>query len=132
MKPHVGHIGIVVKDAHLMVSTLCKALAIPIVEVKDNPEKQMKFALVKLGGIDLEILEDYNPDGKFSKFNFENGNAIHHICLLSDCLEKDIELLEGRGIEMSNKEPTLGLRGKRIVFTAEGAVDGLTFEFSEP
>jgi len=131
MKPHIGHIGIVVNDAQNMVSTLCAVLGLPLVEVHDNTEKHIRFAVIDMGGVGLEIIEDYNQDGKFSKFNREHGNAVHHFCILSDTIEQDIKSLEDKGITMVDKKSKIGLRGKKIAFTAEAAINGLTLELSE-
>lgn len=128
----LDHIGLAVKDADKVVTALCAALSITRPEIKDVPEKKMKVAVVKIGEVGLEILEDYSEDGPFARFVQERGNAIHHFCLISDDLEADIETLEKRGVEMADRKPKLGLRGKRIAFAAPDLLDGISIELSEP
>lgn len=94
----VGHIGLAVKDINKIVTALCTTLSIPRPEIKDVPEQKMKVAVVNLGEVGLEILEDYSEDGLFARFVQERGNTIHHFCLISDDLEADIEALEKRGV----------------------------------
>jgi len=132
MHPKIGHIGIVVKDIQLIVLNICTVLNLSIPEIHDNQENNMKFALIDMNGLCLEIIEDYNEDGRFSKFNLAHGNAVHHICVLTDTIEKDIETLKENGVQMLDQKPKIGLRGKKIAFTAEAALNGLTFELSEP
>ena len=57
---------------------------------------------------------------------------IHHFCLLTDNIEKDIEELKSRGVEMADQEPRVGLRGKKIALTMASALNGITIELSEP
>jgi len=128
----VGHIGLAVKDIDKVVTALCTTLSIPQPQIKDVPEKKMKVAVINIGAFGLEILEDYSEDGPFAKFVQERGNAIHHFCLISDDMEADIETLEKRGVEMIDRIPKIGLRGKRIAFASSDLLDGISIELSEP
>ena len=128
----LGHIGIAVKNIEESLAAVSKALGLPIPPIRDNPEKKMKCAVVDLSGIGLEFIEDYSGEGEFAKFVKEKGDAIHHVCLLTDNIETDIKILEKRGIEMADQKPRIGLRGKKIAFTKPSALNGIPFELSEP
>lgn len=128
----VGHVGIAVKDIEESLEAVSKALDLPIPPVRDNPEKKMKCAVVDLSGIGLEFIEDYSEEGAFAMFVKEKGNAIHHVCLLTDDIEADIKVLEKRGVEMADRVPRIGLRGKKIAFTRPSALNGIPMELSEP
>ena len=128
----VGHIGIAVKDIEESLGAISKALDLPVPQIQDHPDKKMKVAVVDLKGIGLEFIEDYSEAGGFATFVKERGNAIHHVCLLSDDMEVDLEILEGRGVELADRKPKMGLRGKRIAFTRPSVLDGIPLELSEP
>jgi len=128
----ISHIGLAVKDINQTVTALCSALSLPRPEIKDVPERKMKVAVVSLGEVGLEILEDYSEDGLFARFVRERGNAIHHFCLLSDDMEADIGILEERGVTMADRQPKPGLRGKRIAFASPDLLAGIAVELSEP
>jgi methylmalonyl-CoA/ethylmalonyl-CoA epimerase len=128
----VGHIGIAVKSIEETLSALSKILNLPMPSIRDVPERRLKVSVVDIGGTGLEIIQDYSEEGEFAKFVKERGNAIHHICLLTDQIEADIELLKARGIEMANPKPKIGVRGKRIAFTKPSALNGIPVELSEP
>ncbi len=128
----VGHVGIAVKNIEESLEAVSKALDLPIPPVRDNPEKKMKCAVVDLSGIGLEFIEDYSEEGAFAMFVKEKGNAIHHVCLLTDDIEADIKVLEKRGVEMADRVPRIGLRGKKIAFTRPSALNGIPMELSEP
>jgi methylmalonyl-CoA epimerase len=128
----LGHIGIAVKNIEESLAAVSKALDLPIPPIQDIPEKKMKVAMVDLKGIGLEFLEDYSKEGELAKLVNEKGDAIHHFCVLTDDIEADIKGLEKRGIEMADREPRIGLRGKRIAFTKASALNGIPMELSEP
>lgn len=128
----VGHIGIAVKNIEETLSAVSKILNLPMPSIRDVPERKLKVSVVDIGGTGLEIIQDYSEEGEFAKFVKERGNAIHHICLLTDQIEADIELLKAQGIEMVDPKPKIGVRGKRIAFTKPSALKGIPFELSEP
>jgi methylmalonyl-CoA/ethylmalonyl-CoA epimerase len=128
----VGHLGIVVKDIDVSLKALSKIIEIQSAAIKEFSEKKMKCAVVELGGIALEFIQDSSEDGMMAQFIKEKGDGIHHFCLLTDNIEDDIEALKQRGIEMLDQKPRTGLRGKKIAFTKPSALNGITIELSEP
>jgi methylmalonyl-CoA epimerase len=128
----VGHLGIVVKDIEASLKALSKIIDFQSAPIKDFPEKKMKSAVVELGPIALEFIQDLSEDGMMARFNREKGDGIHHFCLLTDNIEDDVEVLKQRGIEMLDQIPRIGLRGKKIAFTKPSALNGIPIELSEP
>ena len=128
----VGHLGIVVKDIDASLKALSKVIDIQSPAVKEFSENKMKCAVVELGGIALEFIQDSSEDGMMGEFIKEKGDAIHHFCLLTDNIEDDVEALKQRGVQMLDQEPRIGLRGKKIAFTDSSALNGITIELSEP
>jgi methylmalonyl-CoA/ethylmalonyl-CoA epimerase len=128
----VGHLGIAVKDIDLSLKALAKILDFQSPAIKEFPEEKMKCAVVELGGISLEFIQDSSDDGMMAQFIKEKGDAIHHFCLLTDNIEGDIEALKQRGIELLDQKPRIGLRGKKIAFTRPSVLNGITIELSEP
>ena len=128
----VGHLGIVVKDIDVSLKALSKVIDIQSDAIKEFSEKKLKCAVVELGGIALEFIQDSSEDGMMAQFTREKGDAIHHFCLLTDNIEDDVEALKQRGIEMLDQTPRIGLRGKKIALTKPSALNGITIELSEP
>lgn len=128
----IGHIGIAVKNIEETLKALTAALNLPLPPIKELPERKMKVAIVNLGGIGLEFIQDDSADGEFAKFVKERGNSIHHFCLLTDQIETDIEILKSRGVEMADQKPKIGVRGKYIAFTKKNLLAGIPLELSEP
>lgn len=132
MLKKVGHIGIAVKNINQALAAFAKVFEVPTPKVVDVTEKKMKVALLELEGVSLEFLEDYSEAGVFKTFVEERGNAIHHFCVEIDDIEKEIDDLTSRGIEMRMPQSKIGLRGKKIIFISPNSLDGLSVELSEP
>ena len=128
----IGHLGIVVKDIDVSLNALSKVIDIQSPAIKEFPEKKIRCAVVELGGIGLEFIQDSSDKGMMAQFNKEKGDGIHHFCLLTDNIDEDIEILKQRGIEMLDPKPRIGLRGKKIAFTKPSALNGIAIELSEP
>jgi methylmalonyl-CoA/ethylmalonyl-CoA epimerase len=128
----IGHIGIAVKNIEESLTAVSKALNLPMPLIRDIPDRRLKVSVVDIGGTGLEFIQDYSEDGEFAKCVRERGNSIHHVCLLTDQIEADIELLKARGVEMADQKPKIGARGKLIAFTKPSLLNGISFELSEP
>ena len=128
----IGLIGIAVKDIEQVLDQFCKSLALERPEVKEVPERRMKVAILKLGAVQLELLEETESGGILSGSVKERGDFIHHLCLITDNIDKDILKLESRGVKMAQDEPSTGLRGKRVSFAVSGILGDIPIELSEP
>jgi methylmalonyl-CoA/ethylmalonyl-CoA epimerase len=128
----IGHLGLFVKDIQATVEALSKIVDIEKPAVKEFPDAGLKCAVVDLNGIGLEMIQDAKPDGPLAQMIEEKGDMIHHFCLLSDSIAKDVEMLKARGVSMADQEPRVGLRGKKIALTTPEALNGITVELSEP
>ena len=127
-----GHIGIGVKDIEKSLEALCRVLEIPVPPIKELPELQSKVAMVELGGVGLEFIQDDSENGMLGRFTREKGNGIHHFCMLTDDIEGDIKWMLDRGVKMMHETPRIGLRDKKIAFISPDANEGIPIELSEP
>jgi methylmalonyl-CoA epimerase len=128
----VGHIGLLVSDIEQTLEALAKIVDFPTPVIRESAEAKMKVTVVDLGNIGIEMLQDMSEDGPVTQLVKSKGNVIHHFCLLSDSIEKDIEKIKENGVEMQDQVPRTGLRGKKIALTAPSALNGITIELSEP
>jgi methylmalonyl-CoA epimerase len=128
----IGHLGLFVKDIEESITALSKIVDMETPQIKEFPDAGLKCAVVDLNGIGLEMIQDAHPEGPLSRMLQEKGDMIHHFCLLSDNIEKDVETLKARGVPMADQAPRIGLRGKKIALTMPEALNGITVELSEP
>lgn len=128
----VGHIGIAVKNIEATLKAFTQALNLLLPPIKEIPERKLKVAVLNLGGVGLEFIQDESSTGEFATLVKERGNSIHHFCLLTDAIESDLEILKSRGVELADEKPKMGVRGKRIAFVKKNLLEGIALELSEP
>ncbi|MCU0538568.1 MAG: VOC family protein [Desulfobacterales bacterium] len=128
----IGHIALTVSKIEEVVAALCGALGAAPPPIREIPERQVKVALVEMGNLQLEILEDTSTDGFIARHTAVHGNAIHHFCILSDDLEADLAGLELKRVPLMDRRPRMGVRGKRIAFISPELLNGIPIELSEP
>jgi methylmalonyl-CoA/ethylmalonyl-CoA epimerase len=128
----VGHIGLVVSDIERTLESLAKIVSFPKPMMKESAEAQKKVAVVDLGNVGLELIQDMTKDGPLAQLVKSGENKIHHFCLLSDNIEEDLETIKANGIAMQDPKPKIGLRGKKCALSAPSALNGIPIELSEP
>lgn len=128
----IGHLGLFVKDINATIEALSKIVAFDKPAIKEVPDSGLKCAVIDLNGIGLELIQDFKEDGPLAQMLADKGDMIHHFCLLSDNIEKDVGILKKRGVDMVDQQPRVGLRGKKIAMTTPDALNGITIELSEP
>ncbi len=128
----IGHIGFAVRDLDEVLQAITKTLNLPLPPILEKKEWNMRAAVVQVGEIGIEILEDYGGQGMMAQFVKAKGNGLHHICLITDDIEEEIDTLKARGVEMMDEKPRIGIRGKKIAFTKPSALGGVPLELSEP
>ena len=131
----INHIGIVVTNIESVVEKFADIYGIEKPEIKYVESRNMKVAVVSIGGSSLELLEDFNEtltlptlDGKPVENTKEN--FIHHYALGSTDIEKDVAELVKKGCAKIGDGPKVGVRGKLIQFFHDPATD-LLVELSE-
>lgn len=128
----IGHLGIFVKDIESTLQALSKFVDFETPVIRESDAMGIKAAVVELGAVGLEFIQDATGKGPLAQLVAEKGDMIHHFCLLTDNIEEDIESLTARGVEMMDQVPRQGVRGKKIAMTNPSALNGITIELSEP
>ena len=128
----ISLIGIGVKNIESSLEAFAKALNVKVPEIGFSAERNMRFAVIDIGGVGIEFLEDSSENGRVANFVKENGDGIEHICFLTDNIEGDMEQLKQQDLQFVNNKPNIGLRGKKVAFSKGGGLKGIKFELSEP
>lgn len=127
----LSHIGVAVDNIETFTAQLAETFGVPVPEIADHPERRIKIAVMTIGGVAFEILEERNPEGMLARFVSKNGPGLHHIGFASSRLDDDMKVMKERKVSFLSETPVTGLRGKRIAFAAENNRSGIQFELSE-
>ena len=79
----------------------------------------------------IELLSSITKDSAIEKFLESKNEGIHHIALLVDSLEFEINRLESLGFQFISKTPKKGADNKKIVFLHPKSTNGVLVELCE-
>ncbi len=127
----VEHIGIAVKDINSSITLFEKLLGVKSYKTEKVLSEGVKTAFFGISDQKIELLSSINKGSAIEKFLESKNEGVHHIALLVDSLEFEINRLEGLGFQFISKTPKEGADNKRIVFLHPKSTNGVLVELCE-
>ena len=127
----IHHVAIAVKDLEEALRFYRDTLGLPVHEQAVREDQGVKAALLTIGESEIELLEPLGPDTPVGRFLERRGEGIHHICLQTDDIDKELAELKAKGVELIDQEPRQGLAG-RICFLHPRSTKGVLVELAQP
>jgi methylmalonyl-CoA/ethylmalonyl-CoA epimerase len=112
----INHIGIVVKSLEEAISVYSKGLGIAPEKITEIKDVQLKVAVLKIGEVEIELLEYGNPDLPIAKALRGNQPGINHICYEVEQFDKTMANLVAQGFSLVEGFPRKGVHGKIAFF----------------
>ena len=109
---NITEVGVAVRDLEKTTRMLVDILGGEAGEVLDVPAFGMRFRMVRLGNVDLELMEPSDQDGMIAKFIQTKGEGLHHIAFAVDDIEESIMQLKEKGCKLVNEKPLEIFGGK--------------------
>lgn len=126
----IDHIGIVVQDLELALQVYETALGLPLTEIVDVPDQQVKVAFMPLGESNVELVQPTSGDTGIAHFLEKRGEGVHHICIEVTAIEEALERLKAHAVPLIDKEPRQGAHG-RVAFVHPKGTHGVLIELVE-
>ena len=127
----VHHVGIAVKDLKESVALFERLLGLKA-HIQDAPCQKVTEAVFKIGeGLEINLIEPTGPDSAVAKFLEKRGEGLHHIAFEVDDIDKDLRAMEGKGVQLIDREGREGVAGK-IGFLHPKSVNGVLVELVQP
>lgn len=126
----VDHVAIAVRNLDEGLKTYENLLGIKPSHIEEVPDQGIKAAMIVVGDVEIELIEPTNPDSGVAKFLEKKGEGIHHICLEVDDIDKELESLAAKGIDLIDKQGRKGLAGK-IGFLHPRSTKGVLIELAQ-
>ena len=112
---NLHHIGIVVPKINDSIGDLTKFLKFDTIGIPTLVGSQkVNVCFLKIGPINLELIEPAEKDSPISSF-LSNGGGFHHLCFEVDDIDEKINELEKNGAQLIVK-PVLGFENRLISF----------------
>lgn len=99
----LNHIGVVVSDIREAKRFLAEVLGLELVLEREVPAKQRTTAYFEAGEVEIELIEDRDPEAKARVLGGATA-IIEHIALDVDDLAQTVEALATRGVRIRNDE----------------------------
>jgi len=95
----IKHMAFAVNDVRATLANYQRLLGVPAsVGVTEYPKSRNLVALFELGGIEYQISQSMDPDGRFAKWIRERGGeGLHHICYAVDDIDAALAEAQARG-----------------------------------
>lgn len=129
---HIEHIGIAVKSLESAIPFYEEMLGLKCYAVEEVADQRVKTAFFKIGQTKIELLESTDPEGPIGKFIEKKGEGIHHIAFATeDGVQKSLEELAEKGVQLIDKTPRKGAEGLNIAFIHPKSTIGVLTELCE-
>jgi methylmalonyl-CoA/ethylmalonyl-CoA epimerase len=127
----VEHIGIAVKDISSSITLFERLLGTKSYKTERVLSEGVNTAFFGIANQKIELLSSIKKGSAIEKFLESKKEGVHHIALLVDSLEFEINRLEGLGFQFISKTPKEGADNKRIVFLHPKSTNGVLVELCE-
>lgn len=123
----INHIGIVVESLEETVPFLKDILGAEVLQTLRIEAAGQTSCEIQFGNSKYELMEPIGTEGVVGKFLKKNGEGFHHISLLSDDLDADIEKMKEAGVKFISIAP---LGDMRYAFTHPKTTGGVLYEIA--
>jgi len=126
----LDHIGIVVRDIKPALEVYETALGLPLKEVAEVPDQQVRVAFLRLGESNIELVQPISDNSGIAKYLEKRGEGIHHICIEVEDIEAALSRLRDHGVQLIDQQPRQGVHG-RVAFIHPKGTHGVLLELIE-
>ena len=127
---NLDHIGIVVRDIAAARQVYEAALGLPLREIVELTDQQVKVAFLPIGESNIELVQPTSDDTGVARYLAKHGEGIHHICIEVEDIEAALARLEAQNVQLIDREPRQGAHG-RVAFVHPKGAHGVLVELVE-
>lgn len=98
----IKHMAFAVSDAEAALAAYAKFLHVPAdTQITHFAKSGNKVALFYLGGIEYQLCQSTDPEGRFAKWIKQRGaEGLHHICYEVDDIDAALEHAKSQGADL--------------------------------
>jgi methylmalonyl-CoA/ethylmalonyl-CoA epimerase len=98
----IKHMAFAVRDAEKALDAYARFLHVPAdTKLEIFPKSKNKVALFYLGGIEYQLCESQDPQGRFAKWIDQRGaEGLHHICYEVDDIDAALTHAQAQGAQL--------------------------------
>jgi methylmalonyl-CoA/ethylmalonyl-CoA epimerase len=123
----LNHVGVVVADLQEAKRFLGEVLGLELVLERDVPAKRRSTAYFAAGGVEIELIEDLDPEAKARTLGGAAA-VIEHISFDVDDLARTVESLAAKGVRLRDEIVRVGTRDN--AWTEPATSGGVMYQLS--
>jgi methylmalonyl-CoA/ethylmalonyl-CoA epimerase len=128
----VDHVGVAVSDLDEGITLYEQTLGMKLAHRETVSEQGVEAVLLDVGPCHVELLQPLGPETVVGKFIERKGEGLHHVAYRTADIDASLEELKGKGVELIDPEPRVGIRRSRVAFLHPKATGGVLTELVEP
>ncbi|MDR3287307.1 MAG: methylmalonyl-CoA epimerase [Prevotellaceae bacterium] len=128
---HIEHLGIAVKSLEQAIPYYEEILGLKCYSVEEVADQKVKTAFFKVGQTKIELLEPTSPESTIAKFIEKRGEGVHHVAFAVDSVQKSLDEVAAKGVQLIDKAPRGGAEGLNIAFLHPKSTVSVLTEFCE-
>ena len=123
----IDHIAIAVNDVEESAKIYQQALGVDEIEFETVESEGVKVAIIPLENGRIELMQPTNDSSPIKKFLDKKGPGLHHMALDTSNIEREVERMEGCGIQFLGKIRPGSARTK-VTFINPKSLNGVLAE----
>ena len=123
----IDHIGIAVTNLEAALRFYTETLGLSAGSVEHHPDRGLRIARVRIGDVELELIEARDPEQTTQQFLPYKGPGVYHIGLRVADVDASVKELERANVPLIDHEPREGDR-MRVSFLHPTAAAGALIE----
>ncbi|MDR1984768.1 MAG: methylmalonyl-CoA epimerase [Prevotellaceae bacterium] len=128
---NIEHLGIAVKSLEQAISYYEEILGLKCYAIEEVADQKVKTAFFKVGQTKIELLEPTSPESTIAKFIEKRGEGVHHIAFAVDNVQKSLDEMAEKGVQLIDKAPRGGAEGLEIAFLHPKSTIGVLTELCQ-
>ncbi len=127
----IDHLGIAVNSIDEGKIFWSDVLGLKFEGSETVESQKVTTAFFPVGGSEVELLESTSPEGPVAKFIEKKGTGFQHVAFRVANIEKALQELKEKGIQLIDERPRIGAGGAKIAFLHPKATGGVLVELCE-
>lgn len=128
----LDHIAIAVTNLDEALRFYAEQLGLECIGTEIVEDQGVRVAKLELGNTHLELLEPLSDDTPVGKFLKHHGPGLHHMCVGTLDIQKNLDKLKAGGTRLIDETPRIGAGGAKIAFVHPKSTGGVLLELSQP
>jgi len=131
MLKKMDHVAIAVNNLEEAAKFYQSILGLTLSGVEVVTAQKTKVGFLKIGEVNIELVQPAEPDSPLVKFLESKGQGIHHICFEVDDVEAEVKSYLEKGATMIDQKPRPGAHNTKVAFVHPKSSGGVLIELNE-